>query len=144
MSSIHNNLGQPIGSSLGQWTPPPHPPREPMRGRYCQLEPLDPSRHVEDLFAAYSDDAEGRLWTYLAYGPFDSCDRYRAWMTASCLGDDPMFFAILRAQDGKAVGVASYLRIAPISGSIEVGHILYAPCLKRTPAATEAMFLMMK
>src|SRR5262249_17730316 len=44
----------------------------------------------------------------------------------------------------KAIGVASYLRINPPSGSIEVGHINYSPALQRTPAATEAMFLMMQ
>jgi len=39
--------------------------------------------------------------------------------------------------------VASYLRIDPPSGSIEVGHIALSPSLQRTVAATEAMFLMM-
>ena len=43
-----------------------------------------------------------------------------------------------------AVGVASYLRIDPANGSIEVGHINYAPALQRTIAGTEAMYLMMK
>ena len=45
---------------------------------------------------------------------------------------------------GKAVGVASFLRIDPVNGSIEVGHINYAPLLQKTPAATEAMFLLMR
>jgi RimJ/RimL family protein N-acetyltransferase len=41
-------------------------------------------------------------------------------------------------------GVASYLRIAPAGGSIEVGHIHYSPRLQRSPAATEAMYLLME
>jgi RimJ/RimL family protein N-acetyltransferase len=135
---------QPIGFPLADWKPPPLPPREPMQGRWCRLEPLDPDLHVESLFMALAADADGRSWTYLAYGPFSSSASYRAWMNANCLGDDPLFFAICRCSDGKAVGVASYLRIAPASGSIEVGHILYAPVLQRSPAATEAMYLMMK
>ena len=45
---------------------------------------------------------------------------------------------------GTPVGVASYLRIDPGAGSIEVGHIHYSPLLQRTVAATEAMYLMMK
>ena len=44
----------------------------------------------------------------------------------------------------EAVGVASYLRIDPVAGSIEVGHINYSPKLQRTVAATEAMYLMMR
>ena len=40
--------------------------------------------------------------------------------------------------------MASYLRIDPKPGSIEVGHINFSPLLQRKPAATEAMFLMMQ
>ena len=40
--------------------------------------------------------------------------------------------------------MASYLRIDPNSGSIEVGGINFSPLLQRKPAATEAMYLMMK
>jgi RimJ/RimL family protein N-acetyltransferase len=65
-------------------------------------------------------------------------------MRATCLGDDPLFFAIVDTAGGKALGVASYLRITPASGSIEVGHVLYTERLKRSPIATEAMFLMMQ
>jgi len=65
-------------------------------------------------------------------------------MIANCLGDDPLFFAILDKADGRAAGVASYLRITPAAGSIEVGHIHYSPRLQRSPAATEAMYLLME
>jgi RimJ/RimL family protein N-acetyltransferase len=134
-------FGQPISFPLADWTPPVPPPRTPMEGRYCRLEPVDPDRHAGALFNAFCQD---RDWTYLAYGPFSTFAAYRAWMTAQCLGDDPQFFAIRRLDDGKPAGVASYLRIAPASGSIEVGHILFAPSLQRSPAATEAMYLMMQ
>jgi RimJ/RimL family protein N-acetyltransferase len=115
-----------------------------MGGRYARLEAIDPDRHAADLFAANAADPDGRSWTYLSYGPFDTLASYRAWISADCLGDDPLFFAIVDKASGRPAGVASYLRIAPSSGSIEVGHIHYSPGLKRTPAATEAMYLMMK
>lgn len=139
-----NHLGQPIGFPLPGWTPPPRPPREPMAGRYCRVEPLEPERHAADLFAANSLDTEGRMWTYLAVGPFATLDEYLAWMRASCRGDDPLFFAIVAQDSGRAVGLASYLRIDPKSGSIEVGHLAFSPLLQRTRAATEAMYLMMR
>jgi len=138
-----NELGQPIGRPLPAWTPPPRPARAVIVGRTCRLEPLEVERHAAALFAANQQDADGRTWTYLPYGPFQTIAEYRAWMSEYCLGDDPLFFAIVDSTTAQAVGVASYLRITPASGSIEVGHILYAPCLQRTPAATEAMFLMM-
>src|SRR5262249_3673431 len=124
--------------------PPPAPAREPMEGRFCRLEPLDPDRHAEALFDADAADADGRSWTYLAYGPFRTLSDYRTWMSATCLGDDPLFFAILDQAGGKAAGVAGSLRIPPAAGSIEVGHIHSSPRLQRSPAATEAMFLMMQ
>ncbi len=144
MTLHYNHLGQPIGFSLDDWKPPPLPPRLTMEGRLCCLEPLNPDLHAESLYHSSASDKDGRTWTYLAYGPFRSVASYRDWMKENCLSDDPLFFTICRASDGKPVGVASYLRIAPASGSIEVGHILYSPALQRNPAATEAMYLMMK
>jgi RimJ/RimL family protein N-acetyltransferase len=143
MDPTTNHLGQPIGFPLPGWTPPPVPPRESMEGRYCRLEPLNPDRHAAALFEADAADTDGRSWTYLAYGPFRDLPGYRAWMDASCLGDDPLFFAVIDTADGWPAGLASYLRIAPAAGSIEVGGIHYSPRLQRTPAATEAMYLMM-
>jgi RimJ/RimL family protein N-acetyltransferase len=112
-----------------------------MQGRYCRLEPLDPERHAAALFACFADQPDS--WTYLAYGPFDDLRSFQAWLEDTCRGDDPLFFAIVVGSDGEVAGIASYLRIAPANGSIEVGHIHYGARLKRTRAATEAMFLMM-
>ena len=139
-----NELDQPIGFPLPGWRAPARPPREPMAGRWCRIEPLDPEQHADDLFAANAQDADGRGWTYLPYGPFADLDAYRAWMQATCLGDDPLFHAIVDLASGKPVGVASYLRVEPKSGAIEVGHLRYSPLLQRSPASTEAMWLLMK
>ena len=138
-----NPLGQSVGTLVPGWQPPRTPPREILSGRHCRLEPLDPARHAEALFAAHRLDPEGRGWTYLPYGPFDTFAAYAEWMERTCLGGDPLFFAV--AESGKdPAGVASFLRIDPVNGSIEVGHIHFSPPLQRTPAATESMFLMME
>jgi RimJ/RimL family protein N-acetyltransferase len=115
-----------------------------MEGRYCRIEPIDPDRHAADLHAANMGDTENRIWTYLPYGPFDSLDGYRAWLSAQCLGEDPLFHAVVDRRTGTAAGVASYLRIDPPVGVIEVGHINFSPRLQRTLAATEMMYLMMR
>jgi RimJ/RimL family protein N-acetyltransferase len=144
MEPIRNDLGQPVGFPIPSWVPPPVPSRKMMEGRYCRLEPLDPIRHAAALFEANAAAPDGRSWTYLAYGPFSDLPSYRAWLDANCRGDDPLFFAVIDRADDRPAGVVSYLRIAPAAGSIEVGHLHYSPRLKRTPAATEAMYLMMK
>jgi RimJ/RimL family protein N-acetyltransferase len=115
-----------------------------MIGRYCRVEPLDVARHVDELFEANADDLSGRNWTYLTIDAPPTIEAYRAWLTQMTAGDDPLFHAIVDGASGRAVGVASYLRIDPAQGVIEVGHINFSPRLQRTRAATEAMFLMMR
>lgn len=134
----------PVGVSLPGWTPRPAPPRMAMEGRFCRLEPLDPGRHAHDLFAANSLDKDGRNWTYLFQEPFADVESYRAWLEQMAKSDDPLFHTIVDAKAGKAVGVATFMRVDRTHGVIEVGNINYSPLLQRTPAATEAMFLMMR
>ena len=139
-----NDFGQPVGPPVPGWKGVERPPRTAMAGRYCRVEPIDPARHAEDLCQANALDSSRRNFTYLLSGPFDSFDAYRQWMESSCLGDDPLFHAIVDAGTGKAVGVAAYMRIDPKNGVIEVGNLNFSPLLQRKPAATEAMYLMMK
>ena len=143
MSHTTNPLGQPIGFPVPGWTARPKPPRTSIAGRYCRMEMLDPAKHAADLFDGNKLDTEGRNWTYLAYGPFARVEDYRDWLAGVAKGEDPLFHAIIDLATGKAVGVASYLRIDPPVGVIEVGHINYSPLLQRKPHATEAMYLMM-
>jgi RimJ/RimL family protein N-acetyltransferase len=160
MSSARMNaFGQPVGFDLPGWTPPPFPPHTPLIGRLCQLEPLVPA-HAPALWEAFSLDTDGRNWTYLAQGPFDRYEDFVTWVEQSAAATDPQFYTILipaaqsrsdsapsapsAAAFPSAAGVASYLRITPAAGSIEVGHIHFSPLLQHTPAATEAMYLMMR
>ena len=139
-----NHLGQPVGFAVPDWKRPQPPSRAPIEGRYCRLAPLEPQLHAESLYKANALNADGSMWTYMAYGPFDNPESYRQWAEGAARGDDPTFFAIVDRATGNAVGVASYLRIDPANGCIEVGHLAYSPLLQRTPAATEAMYLMME
>ncbi|MEO7773833.1 MAG: GNAT family protein [Steroidobacteraceae bacterium] len=138
-----NELGQPVGAALPHWSAPPVPPRTTLAGRYCTLEPLDTRRHAASLFEANRADVSGQMWTYLTYGPFATLQAYSAWMDSVIAGSDPLFFAIVAA-DGCALGIASYLRIDPRNGSIEVGSLAYSPQLQRSRIATKAMFLLMQ
>ena len=133
-------LGEPIGAPVSDWTPPPAPTRMVLEGRYCRLEPLTLS-HAPALYEALSADREGRIWTYMPNGPFASAEAYRGWVWGAAQGADPLHYAIVVGE--RPVGTASYLRIAPAAGSIEVGFITYSPALQRTRAATDAMYLMM-
>ncbi len=143
-AEYRNELGEPIGFPVEDWQGRLPPPRTPLEGRYARVEPIDIERHAAELHRANLEDKDHRIWTYLAYGPFETLDDYRGWLAETCLGDDPLFHAIVDKSHGTATGVASYLRIDPPFGVIEVGHINFAPRLQTTRAATEAMYLMMR
>jgi len=121
-----------------------------MPGRYCTLTPLTPA-DAPALWQAFSLDHEGRNWTYLGHGPYERESDFAEWVTTASASTDPLFFTIQLHEDPHlspsaptAAGVASYLRITPAAGVVEVGHIHFSPLLQRTRAATEAMFLMMR
>jgi RimJ/RimL family protein N-acetyltransferase len=138
-----NEFGQPVGEPVPDWTKRPAPPRTPLSGRFCTVEPLDPQRHAPPLFAAFAED-DGRMWTYLPRGPFASLAEYRQWAEGAARLDDPLTHAIIDNATGQAVGTAAYMRIDAAFGVIEVGSITYSPRLQRRPAGTEAMYLMMR
>ena len=144
MPQEYNSLGQPIGYPVPDWRPVPFPKRETLQGRFCRIEPLVPDQHARDLFEANSLDTEGRSWTYLPYGPFSNFEDYNAWLNEVAEGTDPLYFAIIDLVTKKAAGVCSYLRIDPKQGVIEIGHLNFSPLLQARPAATEAMYLMMR
>lgn len=144
MDHDFNQFQQPVGHRLADWSTPAWPSRDALIGTYCRLELLDAMAHGDALYRAISSQPDDASWTYLAYGPFATRAAYQEWLVQYAGQSDPQFYAILDQASQQAIGVASYLRITPASGSIEVGHIHYSPQLRRTPAATEAMLLMMR
>jgi RimJ/RimL family protein N-acetyltransferase len=144
MEQHHNALGQPVGVPLPSWLPRPMPPRTAMTGRFCTVRPLDPERDAAQLFAAFTEDREGRMWTYLPREPYTSLEQLRSWADAVCLTEDPLVHTIVDSATGEAVGTANYMRMDPPSGVIEIGSITYSRRLQRRPAGTEAMYLMMR
>ncbi len=143
MTTTTNSFAQPIGCALPDWQTRDHPAGAKMAGRFCRLEPINLAHHGSELFEAFSQD-KGANWTYMPYGPFAQEGEFFQWLESTCLGSDPCFFAIIDEVSQKAVGVASYLRIDPVNGVIEVGHIHFSPSIQGTLIASEAMYLMMQ
>ena len=142
VTTHQNDLGQIIGFPMPDWKPPAMPSADSIDGRFCRLERLVPA-HAASLYAANSADAAGAMWTYLPYGPFNSPELYSTWVEEMSRRSDPWLYAIIDKATGRATGIAGYLRIDAANGSIEVGHVACSPLLQRTPAATEAMYLLM-
>lgn len=137
-----SSAGKKFGAPVPDWSAPERPDGLTLVGQYARLEPLNAEAHAALLFRAYQN--EDHVWDYMPVGPFSSSAQFHRWSREAQDSADPKFFAIKNLETDAWQGVASYLRIKPESGSIEVGFISYSPSLQRTRAATEAMYLMMK
>jgi RimJ/RimL family protein N-acetyltransferase len=144
MPERHNEFGQSIGPDVPGWSARALPPRQPVEGRFCTLEPLDAARHADDLYAAYAQAADGRDWTYLFVERPADLQSTRAYVERASKSVDPLHFAVVDKQSGRAVGTLALMRIDPTHGAIEVGSVTFSPLLKQTPMSTEAQYLLMK
>ena len=136
--------GLPVGEPVDP-TPARRPAREPIVGRFVSLVPVEPGTHAAGLFAASHDGSEeaGRMWTYMAYGPWDDEAGMGAWLETLPPSQDPLFFTALDPA-GAPVGMASFLNVDPAMRHLELGHIWYAPRAQRTRTNTEAAYLMLR
>lgn len=142
--SVHvNEYGRPVGQPLPDWTARPAPVRVTREGRLCRVEPLDAQRHADELYSAYALAEDDGDWTYMTAGPFTSPADYRGYLVTATRSDDPLHYAVVDLNCGKAVGTLALMRLDPANGVAEVGSIAFSPLLKRTPVSTEAQFLLM-
>ena len=120
------------------------PSKKRLIGKYCYLEPVNVKKHSKDLFKNFSKDKKGIDWIYMPQGPFKNEISLKKYLKNKNLTGNPFFYTIYSKRLKTFCGLASYLRIKPRIGTIEVGYITYAKNLQKTVEATEAMFLMMK
>jgi RimJ/RimL family protein N-acetyltransferase len=132
----------PLGDEVA-WTAPARPAHSVLRGSHVLLRPVDAHSDAEPLHAvSHPPDGDDSIWTYLPDGPYDSPDHLRQMLTWAQTSQDPLYFTLVRLSDERPLGWASYLRITPEFGVIEIGHIWFAALLQRTTAATEAIYLL--
>jgi RimJ/RimL family protein N-acetyltransferase len=122
------------------WKPVAAPTPTTLRGRTVTLEPLHAERHTAALWQAVNGHDE--VWTWLADGPYASAADLRQAIEQKQAATAAVFLAVVPEATGQAAGYASYMRMEPAHGVIEVGNIMLSPALQRTVAATEAMYLM--
>lgn len=138
-----NEFGQPVGESLIDWQPRPHPSRVVLQGRYCRLEPLR-MEHAHALFSAYSVAGDTRSWTWLLREPDATAEEFAEWVASVSELADPIHFTVIDNQTQSPVGTLSLMRIDPKNGVVEVGHVHFSSLLSRTPMSTEAQYLLMR
>lgn len=136
---------RPVGAVVDPLPPGSPPDMRPLPGRWIRLEPVSAAKHGKDLYESFTgNDPEGHVWTYLAYGPWESVEVFEEWLKGREASRDPWFYVFIRRDTGKACGMGSFMRCDAANGVIEIGHIWMSPALQRTREATEAIFLMIR
>ncbi|HEY4828640.1 MAG TPA: GNAT family protein [Solirubrobacteraceae bacterium] len=133
---------RPLGAELA-WRPPPRPRPGVLEGRYVLLRPLQAATDAEALYAeSHPPAGDPGMWSYLPNGPYRDVSAMRESLELSQGSEDPLFYALVPRPGEGPAGVASYLRITPDHGVIEIGHIWFGASLRQTTAATEAIYLL--
>ncbi|MDX6650198.1 MAG: hypothetical protein QOJ97_2149 [Solirubrobacteraceae bacterium] len=132
---------RPLGPEV-DWSPARRPAREPLRGRHVTLRPVQ-ADDADSLYSvSHPPDGDPAIWDYLPNGPYESPAAMRAALETAQASEDPLFFTIAPDPDERPCGIASYMRIVPEHGVIEIGHIWFGTPMQRTTAATEAIYLL--
>jgi RimJ/RimL family protein N-acetyltransferase len=133
-------MSLPIGPEVDTW-PRPLPARQKFQGSRVALEPLA-RRHAGELFEAaqFADDS----FTYMSFGPWRGVAEVEALIASHCADPAAAFWAVRPVTTGRVTGFLSLMNIEPKNAAIELGNIWYGPELRRTRAATEAMFLLLR
>jgi RimJ/RimL family protein N-acetyltransferase len=126
---------------LSDWKGVPRPERVTLEGNYIRLEPLDAARHGKDLFASAQQPGADDRFRYLFEETPPDFTTLNAWLEKVSASPDPLFFAVVDKQTGRAEGRQALMRIDAVHGVIEIGNILWGPAIARTRMATEALYL---
>jgi RimJ/RimL family protein N-acetyltransferase len=134
--------GLPPGAPL-DWTPVKAPEPTTLEGSHVLLRPVEPESDAEPLYTvSHPPGGDLAIWTYLFDGPYADADALRTSLEAARESRDPLSFTLVRMPDERPEGMASYARITPQHGVIEIGGIWFGTPMKRTTAATEAIYLL--
>jgi RimJ/RimL family protein N-acetyltransferase len=124
--------------SLKLW---PQGTNELITGKHIVLEPLK-GRHADSLFPSVGGEAHAHLWDYMPSEPFYDLADFHSYIKRCSESKDVCFWAVKDRNTDQVLGHISFLRIDPANACVEIGHIMYAPSLQKTTAATEIWYLM--
>ncbi len=135
----------PVGPVVDPKPPGTLPDLRPLPGRWLRLDPLVPERHGDDLWNSIDGkDENGKLWTYMAFGPFPDRKLFQDWLQARADQKDAWFYAYVKRGTNQALGMGSFMRADAPNGAIEIGSIWFSTALQKTREGTEAIYLMMR
>lgn len=119
----------------------PQDNNELITGKHVVLEPLK-KHHAASLFPSVGGESHAYLWDWMPSEPFYNLADFQSYIKRCAESKDVCFWAVKDRKTGQVVGHTSFLRIDSANASVEIGHIMYAPSLQKTTAATEIWYLL--
>jgi RimJ/RimL family protein N-acetyltransferase len=111
-----------------------------LEGRYVRLEPLDPLRHADGLFAALMTEQAEQDHLFLFETAMDRTT-FQGWIETKAKRTDILCHVVVDRATGQIGGRQDYMRADLAHGVIEIGSIHWGPSIARSRVATEALFL---
>lgn len=129
-------------TDLTDWTPRERPTNRPMAGRHVAIVAFDRAAHQDRLWTAFGGMTTNDLLHHFGWPRMESAADLGA--TIQALNDHGGFVTCVftQRQTQDVMGMASYMRIDEKNGVCEVGAVAHGTPMARSPAATEAHYLM--
>jgi len=131
-----------IQEDLKNWVPRACPTNEPISGQFIDIAPYDRSRHPTQLWESFGGLNANELIYHFGWPQMQTAKDLGHILDG--LNDSGEFTTcvFVEKNSGKAVGMASYMRVDCQNGSVETGAIAHGAMLAKTRAGTEAHYLM--
>jgi RimJ/RimL family protein N-acetyltransferase len=127
-----------------------------LTGKFVRLAPLVVERDAPALFEHSNGspirlgqrsvgpyDAEALIWRYMFDGPYANTAVLAASLSAQVELPTGLCLTVFDQASEQPVGVVNFMNNSPENLKIELGGIWYSPIVQRTPANTEATYLML-
>lgn len=136
-------------------------PRKPapvtLTGQYVRLESLVVERDARPLFEMSNGqpitlgtrsieayDADALIWRFMSSGPFKTSADLAGNLQVQVDAPNGLCLCVFDLASGRQVGITNFMNNSPVDLKIELGGIWYSPVVQRTPANTEATYLMLQ
>lgn len=126
---------------LKDWKGCPLPAPVTLEGRTVRIEPYDRARHLQALWDAFGGMEINPLLRYFTQADFGRIEDFDAWSEAM-IKSGWVREVIIDKANGKAVGMAHYMRPDAANGVVEIGGIAHGANMSRSPLSTEAQYLL--
>ncbi len=125
---------------LSNWNGCPVPEVPVIEGRHVAIRPFAGHGDGLALWDAFGGTDANELIKYFPNPVYERGSDFADWLVSVQENWRTAIFA--RPGSGEVIGMASYMRIDAANGSVEVGAVAHGPAMQRSPASTEAQYLL--